>query len=724
MISKTILNYTIIKQLDAGGMGSVFLAKHALLGHQVVVKILLDKHLLNANVVNRFVQEAQILTRLNHPNIVRLVNFTEDPVYGYVILMDYVVGKTLEEYRNTFRNRQLPLDVTLQLMSELLDAFAYAHAQGVVHRDIKPNNIFITPEGKPILLDFGISKLKNSDLTQDSQFMGTPLYMSPEQLNAPREVDLRSDIYTLGVILYELLTGEIPYKDISSQYALMKEILITPLPKITSIRTDLPTKLDTVLAKATAKNKADRYENTTLFKRDLMNVGEKEEDTPPDTVPEPTTPIDPEIVKARIKKLIVSILQISFFVGCVGAALNYKEIGDYFKERKRNQFLIDSKRADAFFKNGNYTEAFLLYNKHKDEYNEDDKVYVYNKLGWMYFSGKGTSKNQAIADSYFQKAENEFNAAELLEFGKDCSGDPNVADPSLKDDNLKIYWYKKAAAKGDSTAPLLLGNVYITGEGVPKNEKEAFKWYEIVEKNMNGAELLELGKRFKDGDSRYFKKTLVKYPQDDNMKIYWYQKAAAKGDTSAPLLLGNAYYNGEGIPKNEKNAFQWYQKAAEYNSTAQFMSGWMYYKGIGILQDDKMSAYWFRKAADNNNSDGQVLIGYMYDCGKGVPADSAEAFKWYYSSAVQGNALGALFIGNMYERGKYVAKNDTIAVQWYQKSVKKGNDKGQIQLAKIYEKGKGGLPKDIYKAVELYQSAAKQGNADAKNRLRQLGYKE
>jgi eukaryotic-like serine/threonine-protein kinase len=127
MLGKTILNYTILRQLDAGGMGSVFLAKHILLDHQVVVKILLEKNNSNPNIVHRFVQEAKILTQLTHPNIVRLINFDKDATFGYVILMDYVAGKTLWDYQAAYPACQLPFQQAIALFTELLDAFAYAH---------------------------------------------------------------------------------------------------------------------------------------------------------------------------------------------------------------------------------------------------------------------------------------------------------------------------------------------------------------------------------------------------------------------------------------------------------------------------------------------------------------------------------------------------------------------------------------------------------------------
>ncbi len=714
MIGKTILNYTIIKQLDAGGMGSVFLAKHDLLGHHVVVKILLDKHLLNADVVKRFVQEARILTRLTHPNIVRLVNFTEDPVYGYMIFMDYVVGKTLEAYRNTFPKQQLPLDVTLKMMSELLDAFAYAHAQGVVHRDIKPNNIFITPEGKPIVLDFGISKLKNSGLTGDSRVMGTPLYMSPEQINAPHEVDLRSDIYTLGVVLYELLTGKSPYNDIFSLYALMKEIAETPMPKVTSIRTDLPTKLDTVLAKATAKDKADRYENVTLFKQDLMKVGEKEADTPTESTTS-STPIAPTTVKEGWG----GCLMIGCFIGCVIAALYYKEIGHYFEQRERKQLHAEVQSAATFFKSGQYDKAFPLYEKNKDKYQENsDKIDAYLALGYMRFRGN----HKEVADSYFKVVENNMNGAELRKLGEVFK---NGGYNFPKDDNMKIYWYQKAAAKGDSCAPLLLGNVYLYGEGVPINKTEAFKWYEIVARNADDYHLHKIGHSFEIGDSSlYYEGGLLKVPKDANMKIYWYEKAAAKGYTLALFELGNAYFHGEDIPINKTEAFKWYQKAAPYYTEAQYMLGLMYYEGMGIAKDYNMAAYWYRKAADQGNADAQNNLGDKYEKGHGIPLDLAKAFEWYERAALQGNSYGEFNLGVMYELGKSVTKDDQKAVEWYQKSAKHDNPLGQVNLAKMYEAGKGGLPKDVYQAVVLYQSAAKQGNAVAKSRLKQLGYNE
>jgi formylglycine-generating enzyme required for sulfatase activity len=164
----------------------------------------------------------------------------------------------------------MPMNESLRIFILLLEAFGYAHSLGVIHRDIKPNNIMINAQGQPIILDFGIAKLLGSDLTQYSQTMGTPVYMSPEQITSPRNIDHRSDIYTLGIVLYELLAGVVPYKSLDSHYSLMREIVEVNIPSVSAFRSDIPSALNSIISKATAKERDNRYSDCQSFKTALL----------------------------------------------------------------------------------------------------------------------------------------------------------------------------------------------------------------------------------------------------------------------------------------------------------------------------------------------------------------------------------------------------------------------------------------------------------------------
>lgn len=264
--NRIIHGYKIISRLNEGGMGTVYLAEHELLHTKAVIKIMLDKWQDNEQLKERFIREARILSQLNHPNVVRLINFDIHPELGYVIIMEYVEGIALSKLLQEQGRNGLNFDRVRMIFNGLLDAFDYAHSKGIVHRDIKPDNIMITSDNIPVVLDFGIAKIAESDLTNISQVLGTPSYMSPEQVTGAKTIDQRSDIYSLGIILYMMLQGNIPYEQCNSHFALMNAIVNEPIPLIKDKRPYLASNIDTILQKATEKKPENRYSSCKEMK--------------------------------------------------------------------------------------------------------------------------------------------------------------------------------------------------------------------------------------------------------------------------------------------------------------------------------------------------------------------------------------------------------------------------------------------------------------------------
>jgi eukaryotic-like serine/threonine-protein kinase len=220
----------------------------------------------------RFVVEARAAGRLSHPRIVTIFDVAEDPnTLTPYIVMEYVSGRSLEEMLCT-ENGTLPLDTALQLTQELAEALDYAHAQGIVHRDVKPSNIIVAEDGHPKIADFGIAKLLNAlDLAQTGRTArGTPAYMSPEQLRGD-PVDGRSDLFSLGVILYRLLTGHRPFQGNSVLTISFKVVNRDPL-RATAFNSELPPELDYVIARAIAKEPSQRYQTGIEMALDLQDL--------------------------------------------------------------------------------------------------------------------------------------------------------------------------------------------------------------------------------------------------------------------------------------------------------------------------------------------------------------------------------------------------------------------------------------------------------------------
>lgn len=247
--------YEILEPLGEGGMASVYKAFQAGVDRQVALKVLPRQLATDPTFVARFRQEARALAQLQHPHIVPIHDFGEEGGYTY-LAMSYIEGGTLVSMMN---GRPLPLGVVRRIISQIGDALDYAHSTGLVHRDVKPSNILIDKRGNCLLTDFGISKLiaSSSSITTTGSTTGTPAYMSPEQ-GLGHKIDGRSDQYSLGVILYELVTGRPPY-DADTPIAVVIKHIYDPLKPPRELNPELPENVERVIIRALAKNPDERF---------------------------------------------------------------------------------------------------------------------------------------------------------------------------------------------------------------------------------------------------------------------------------------------------------------------------------------------------------------------------------------------------------------------------------------------------------------------------------
>lgn len=262
--------YKILGELGRGAMGIVYRGFDPLIEREVAIKTLRADLLEGgekATLLARFKHEAQAAGRLNHPAIVQVYDYGEEGGHVY-IAMELIQGKELKEY--IAEETRFDLQGIVRMMEELLDALGFAHRNGVVHRDIKPSNIVVLKDGRIKVTDFGIARLESSTLTQAGNVLGTPSYMSPEQFMGQR-VDGRSDLFSSGVLLYELLTSEKPFVGNSFATIMHKVLKETPVPP-SELNITLPTVFDSVVAKALAKRPDERFQKAEDFAHALREA--------------------------------------------------------------------------------------------------------------------------------------------------------------------------------------------------------------------------------------------------------------------------------------------------------------------------------------------------------------------------------------------------------------------------------------------------------------------
>ena len=257
--------YQFVKELGRGGTAVVNLAVDMYTGDRVAIKSLFNSIVdTNPEMLERFRIEANIYLMLSHKNIVKLKNFSLEN--GAHLMMEYIEGQTIDEYINNVTG-PIPSEVTIAMIKDIVSAIGYAHNKkipisgyyGVLHLDIKPSNILISKVGEVMIIDYGISKGTAEE--RGEKIMGSPMYMAPEQLDIEKELDCRTDIYSLGVLMHQMLTGKTPYSKYISREELFYEIKNNPLERMVKFYPQVDVRLQAVIDKATSKDPRKRYQN-------------------------------------------------------------------------------------------------------------------------------------------------------------------------------------------------------------------------------------------------------------------------------------------------------------------------------------------------------------------------------------------------------------------------------------------------------------------------------
>jgi len=265
MIGHIIGSYKVTEKLGEGGMGTVFKGIDVMLDREVAIKMLRPELARQAQIVERFRSEAVTLAKLNHPNIATLYSFQRQND-DFFMVMEYVTGESLDDLIR--RKGAMPVDHAISLFCQVLEGMARAHKLAIIHRDIKPANMMLTDDGSIKVMDFGIARLLGTArMTRQGNIVGTIEYMSPEAIQGA-EVDARTDIYSLGILLYEMLTGRVPFVS-DTEYSLMMAQINEPPPTPRTFAPHIPTHIEHAIMRALAKRPEDRFQSVKDFRRAL-----------------------------------------------------------------------------------------------------------------------------------------------------------------------------------------------------------------------------------------------------------------------------------------------------------------------------------------------------------------------------------------------------------------------------------------------------------------------
>ncbi|MBN2664407.1 MAG: SEL1-like repeat protein [Bacteroidales bacterium] len=748
MIGTEISNYKITRLIGEGGMASVYEGVHnTLTNRKVAIKILHQELASDANVRDRFVKEANILSTINHPGIVNIFDFVEVGS-SLAIIMEKLEGLTLDEY--ILKNGALSKEIAIDIFSKILDAFDFAHKNGIVHRDVKPSNIYVEKSMNVKILDFGIAKILSGNLshTATGSQLGTPLYMSPEQVQDSKNIDHRTDIYSLGVVFYFMLTGKKIYdSNTDSRFQIMTKIVNEPIP----ILHNYPA-LNTIIQTATAKNPNDRFQTCEAFWKTLNSndIPNKNISPPPPVDFEKTEPghiknseidanktfiIPAEKDKSTKKKknsLKIILPAAGFVVVAVIAVFLFVSSAN---KKKQERYDTNIAKADSLYNLTSYDSAIVYYNKALEDFPEDslsnkkiemtqklqhalryfydadyDNAFTqftelidfncpeaYYYLGEMYFNGNGVDKSDSIGDIYTQKAlDNNFTMAYwrkaytiMTALGYD---DYNNLLSSITPDTTASTQADSSSIITDSTQ--LVINYFKTA--LPSIRKLALQGDPEAQGNLGW----------------FFSKAIIVEQNDDSTE-HWYLQAASQGACFAQSNLGYFYYDQE----DYEQAFEWFTKAADKkDNNAIYGLATMYYAGKGVDLDYTKALEYFTIAADNNMPGAIYQLGYMYYNGKGTSTDYSLAHDYFTQAADLDYHISNWYLGNIYRYGKGVSTNYTTAISYYKKYGDAGNASGYVACAEIYE--------DIYdneiQGFQYYKKAALLGDADAQN---SVGYR-
>ena len=744
-----------------GGFGITYLALDTKLETKVAIKEYLPRDLAGRDAghatisahseedgeffrygLTQFLQEVRTLAQFDHANIVRVRNFFEENGTGYLV-MDYYDGITLADYLAQQPQGRLPEETAVGILMPILDGLREVHAKHFLHRDIKPQNIYLTTANRPILLDFGAARQAMGERSRSLSVVLSEGYAPYEQYHRRGEQGPWTDIYACAAVLYHAVAGEAPppatermHKDELDIAALglsasLTEALRLGLATDHHNRPQGMTEFQALLLVGMGSTRVEDGEQKPKMTAlsapaEVLESGRIEptfyQITSPN-LPEMAPPQRmPNLSKGRrgLQAWWAPTLVVVIVIALVAIAT---------KVEKSTLPTVDTSKPIAGEKAARLAEVKNADTDQQAATEVDRQQQLNNEVAAETAKQEAQRKTAIDETEPRAKAEQQSSAKLVkepiaiwnraftffVEGGRETEGKRIIQEGIellRRMDPVSVGLIRKMADRGGAAEQTILGFMYGQGAGITKNPIESVRWYRKAADQGYATAQVALSMNYGSGDG---------ISKDEAEAFRWLRKAAENEHVSAQMSVGVSYLRGAGVTKDEAEGLRWVRKAANQGNTfALKILGESYAKGqYGVSKDWIEAIRWFRKAAEQGDPNAQYVLGLAYANGEGVTKDLIEAIRWVRKAAEQGDAKAQYTLGIAYANGEGLTGDLIEAVRWFRKAAEQGDAKGQHALGVAYANGEG-VTKDNAMAVLWFRKAAEHGLPESKVALKAI----